>query len=81
MFDKAYVDFKHLFRPVLGDPIEGQHELYRSGRTSGLGGTADYSRLIVLNTDKGQTAYPEPLRLVTAQVEINDKFGPHYWCG
>jgi hypothetical protein len=79
VFDKAYVDFKHLHE------LDGRGIFWVTRAKDNMSYTvveelsADtgqgiiHDQLIILNTEKTQKAYPQTLRLVTARVEINGK--------
>ena len=79
VFDKAYVDFKHLFelnkRGIFWVTRAKDNMSYTV--IEELPADADqgliHDQIIVLNTDKSQAAYPKQLRLVVARVEINGK--------
>lgn len=78
LFDKAYVDFEHLFeldqrgifwvtraKDNMSYKVVGQHLAPK--------GNISRDALIELVVDKSQKAYPQPLRLVEAEVEVNGK--------
>lgn len=79
VFDKAYVDFRHLFE------LDARGIFWVTRAKDNMSYTvveelpADaeqgiiHDQIIVLNTQKSQQAYPKTLRLVTARVEINGK--------
>jgi hypothetical protein len=79
VFDKAYVDFKHL------SELDARGIFWVTRAKDNMNYTviealpADEEhgivkdQIIVLNTEKSRTAYPKTLRLVTARVELNGK--------
>jgi hypothetical protein len=79
VFDKAYVDFKHLYE------LDGRDLFWVTRAKDNMNYTVIeelpvnmeqgiiHDQMIMLNTEKSQKAYPQPLRLVTARVEINGK--------
>ena len=79
VFDKAYVDFKHLFeldeRGLFW--VTRSKDNMNNTVVEELPAPAEqgilHDQIIVLNADKSQNAYPKPLRIVTALVEINGK--------
>lgn len=79
VFDKAYVDFQHLFelnaRGIFWVTRSKDNMNYTV--VEELPANAEQGiirdQIIVLNTEKTQKAYPQTLRLVTAHVEINGK--------
>jgi len=79
VFDKAYVDFKHLFELderglfwVTRSKDNMNYTVIEELPTP-VGQGIIHDQTIVLNADKSQNAYPKPLRIVTALVEINGK--------
>ncbi len=78
LFDKAYVDFGHLAslrgRGVFWVTRAKDNMRYDTvGQHSAPRGRIYRDELIVLTTEKSRQAYPEVLRLVEADVEINGK--------
>ncbi len=78
VFDKAYVDFKHLFaldtRGVFWVTRAKDNLGYETmGQQSAPKGNMISDELIVLTTEKSRKAYPEGLRRVEADVEIDGK--------
>ena len=79
VFDKAYVDFKHLSalnaRGVYWVTRAKDNMSYTVVEELPVNTAQGILRdqVIVLNTEKSQNAYPKTLRLVTALVEINGK--------
>jgi len=79
VFDKAYVDFKHLFeldeRGLFWVTRSKDNMNYTviEERPAPVEQGIIHDQTIVLNADKSQNAYPKPLRIVTALVEINGK--------
>lgn len=78
VFDKAYVDFKHLAdldkRGVFWVTRAKDNMAYRIvGQHSEPKGNIVSDVLVELETPKSYDAYPEPIRIVTADVEINGK--------
>ena len=76
LFDKAYVDFGHLAslsgRGVFWVTRAKDNMRYETvGQHSAPKGRIYRDELIVLTTEKSRKAYPEVLRLVEADVEIN----------
>jgi hypothetical protein len=77
LFDKAYVDFAHLFalhaRGVywVTRAKENMQYTVRSSRTDELPPKILADEIIALTVVKSQRAYPEILRRVTARVEVN----------
>ena len=77
VFDKAYVDFKHLFelhqRGIFWVTRAKDNmsytviEEFAADPAQGI----LHDQMIALNTDKSRDAYPQTLRLVTARVEVN----------
>jgi hypothetical protein len=77
VFDKAYVDFKHLYE------LDSQGIFWVTRAKDNMSYTVVeecpvdmeqgiiHDQIIVLNTGKTQKAYPQTLRLVTARVQIN----------
>jgi len=78
VFDKAYVDFKHLFelheRLVFWVTRAKDNMAYRVvKRLSKPKGNTLQDVLICLKVEKSRREYPELLRLVRAKVEVNGK--------
>jgi hypothetical protein len=79
VFDKAYIDFKHLY------DLEGRGVFWVTRAKDNMAyevleayvdepeGKIVSDEIIVLMTPKSQEAYPEPLRLVRALVEVEGK--------
>lgn len=79
VFDKAYVDFKHLHELderglswVTRAKDNMSYTVIEERPVDSAQGII-HDQIIVLNTEKSQNAYPQPLRMVTARVEINGK--------
>jgi len=77
VFDKAYVDFGHLRelddRGVFWVSRAKENMAYTVVKRLAHGGDILRDDRIVLKTEKTRTAYPQPLRMITARVEINGK--------
>ena len=78
LFDKAYVDFSHLWslnqRGVFWVTRAKDNMRYRIvGQHRSPKGNIRQDVLIELEVDKSREAYPEALRLVEADVEVNGK--------
>jgi len=76
LFDKAYVDFTHLFhlarRGVFWVTRAKSNMAYRVvGQHTASKGNILADEKIELTTPKTHEQYPQPLRLVTARVEVN----------
>jgi len=79
VFDKAYVDFKHLFaldtRGIFWVTRAKDNmnytvlEEFPSAAAQGI----VHDQIIVLSTQKTHSAYPQTFRLVTARIEMNGK--------
>jgi hypothetical protein len=79
VFDKAYVDFKHLHELdergifwVTRAKDNMSYEVVKELPNDAQQGIIR-DQLIILNTEKSQKAYPKQFRLVTARVELNGK--------
>ena len=77
VFDKAYVDFKHLFELhqrgifwVTRTKDNMSYTVIEEFAADPAQGIL-HDQMIALNTDKSRDAYPQTLRLVTARVEVN----------
>ncbi len=79
IFDKAYVDFDHLFSLAMGEiswvTRAKENLCYRVRKKLKKTGDQKILRddLIVLKTPKSQALYPEPMRRVVALVEVDGK--------
>lgn len=77
VFDKAYVDFKHLFelsqRAVFWVSRAKNNMSYKVVRKNSCKGSIHKDLIIRLKIKKSQSDYPEQLRFVVATVKINGK--------
>ena len=78
LFDKAYIDFEHLFeleqRGIFWVTRAKNNMSYETvGQHLASKGNIIRDVLIELAIDKSQKAYPQPIRLVEAEVEVNGK--------
>jgi len=78
LFDKAYIDFKHLShldsRGVFWVTRSKDNMNYKvMGQQTEPKGNIIKDELVLLTGIKSNTAYSEPIRLVTADVEVNKK--------
>lgn len=78
VFDKAYIDFIHLYslclRGVLWVTRKKDNMAYKVvGQHTAPRGNILTDELIELTTSKSQKAYPKTIRLVTAMVEVDGK--------
>jgi hypothetical protein len=77
VFDKAYVDFDHLYklqkRGVFWVTRAKDNMCCRVVKKHKRSGTVHEDALIRLTVDKSKKEYPEMLRRITATVKVNDK--------
>ena len=77
VFDKAYIDFKHLYqlncRDVVWVTRAKENMSYKITKTLPSAGNIIQDVLVRLITKKSEQEYPEELRVVTAIVQVDGK--------